>query len=174
MKEKNIRRGDLYYAKLNPVMGSEQGDFRPVLVVQNDIGNKYSPTIVIVPLTRNLKKAPLPTHVFIPKAYGLESECMALAEQVRTIDRTRFARYIGHIGDKVQKKIDDALIISMGLSDRRSPKGEIMDMTLCNRCKSDFIYSGYIVVKKGMQDIKEECDFCKTGTGFLFGIIGMP
>jgi len=174
MKEKNILRGDLFYARLNPVIGSEQGAFRPVLVVQNNIGNAHSPTIVIVPITRNLKKSPLPTHVYIPKAYGLESECLALTEQIRTIDRTRIARYIGHICENVQDEIDTALLISIGINDNRSPRGELMDLTLCMTCMGDFSNSGYIVVRKGIQEEKEKCDFCQTGMGFLYGIIGMP
>ena len=95
MKKKKIRRGDIYYAYLNPVVGSEQGSCRPVLVVQNDIGNEHSPTVVIAPLTRNLRKNPLPTHVVIPKSCGLDRDSLVLVEQIRTIDRSRLSNYIG-------------------------------------------------------------------------------
>jgi len=112
---KPIKRGDMYYADLNPVVGSEQGDNRPVLVVQNDLGNKHSPTIVVVPITCNLSKKPLPTHVIIPRIYGLDADSLALAEQIRTIDRSRIREHIGRISDKTQSKIDSAIAISVGI-----------------------------------------------------------
>jgi len=170
MKQKKISRGDICFANLNPVVGSEQGDYRPVLVVQNNTGNTYSPTIVVVPITRNLNKKPLPTHVVIPKSYGFDVDCLALAEQIRTIDRSRLNKYIGRIGGDVQTQIDTALSVCVGLEEKRSPKGEMMVLTLCGRCENDFRDSGYILVKKGWQEIKEECDFCKTGRGLTFGV----
>ena len=102
---KLIKRGDIYFARLNPVIGSEQGDLRPVLIVQNDVGNKHSPTVIIVPLTCNLEKKPLPTHVFITQTGDLEYKSLALAEQVRTIDRSRLSRYIGRIDMDEQSAI---------------------------------------------------------------------
>jgi mRNA interferase MazF len=115
-KSRKIRRGDIFFANLEPVTGSEQGDLRPVLVVQNEAGNIHSPTIVIVPITRNLRKAKIPTHVVISQMYGLESDCLALVEQIRTIDRSRFGRYIGRIGNIVQAEIDTALLVCVGIS----------------------------------------------------------
>ena len=170
MNQKRISRGDIYFASLNPVVGSEQGDYRPCLVVQNNIGNAHSPTVVVVPITRNLKKKPLPTHVVIPQSCGFDTDCLALAEQIRTIDRSRINRYIGYIGGDVQAQIDTALSVCVGLEEKRSPKGEMMLLTLCTRCENDFRDSGYILVKKGWQEIKEQCDFCQTGTGLTFGI----
>jgi len=170
LKEKKISRGDIYFANLNPVVGSEQGDYRPALVVQNNTGNTYSPTIVIVPITRNLNKKPLPTHVIIPQSCGFDVDCLALAEQIRTVDRSRLGNYIGRIGGDVQAQVDTALSVCVWLEERRSPKGEMMLLTLCDRCENDFLDSGYILFKKGWQDVREECDFCKIGRGLTFGV----
>ncbi|MCL2547028.1 MAG: type II toxin-antitoxin system PemK/MazF family toxin [Oscillospiraceae bacterium] len=110
-----IKRGEIYYADLNPVFGSEQGDTRPVLITQNDIGNKHSPTLVVVPLTTKVKKNMMPTHVLIPQSCGLEIDSLALTEQIRTIDRSRLGSYIGRIGAEEQAAIDKALAVSIGL-----------------------------------------------------------
>ena len=170
MKQTELKRGDIYYANLNPVVGSEQGDVRPVLVVQNDIGNEHSPTIVVTPITKNLRKNPLPTHVLLSTSCGLESDSLALVEQIRTIDRSRLTGYIGRIGRKEQKLIDDALAVCVGIEQRRSPKGELFDMCLCPRCESNFRDAGYLLVKRGWQEYKEPCDFCRVGMGLTFGV----
>ena len=170
MNKRRIRRGDIYYAYLNPVIGSEQGDCRPVLIVQNDIGNEHSPTVIVTPLTRNLRKNPLPTHVLIPKVSGLDRDSLILAEQIRTIDRSRLSNYIGHISRDIQNSVDDALAVCIGLEKKRPPKGEMLVLTLCYRCENDFRNSDYLLVKKGWQEIKEDCDFCKTAKGLTFGI----
>ena len=99
-----IRRGDIFYAELNPVVGSEQGNNRSVLIVQNDTGNKHSPAVIVTPITDRFNKNPLPTHVRLPKSCGLEKDSMALTEQIRAIDRSRLGNYIGHAGKKVVKK----------------------------------------------------------------------
>ena len=174
MKETQITRGDIYYANLNPVIGSEQGDCRPCIIVQNNTGNAHSPTVVVVPITHNLKKNPLPTHVVIPQSCGFDADCLALAEQIRTIDRSRLGKYIGRIGREVQSQIDTALSVCVGLKEKRSPKGEMLLMSLCRRCENDFRDSGYILVKKGWQEVKEQCDFCKTGRGLTFGVFPRP
>ena len=114
--EKQIKRGDLYYADLDPTIGSEQDGFRPVLVVQNNIGNAHSPTVVIVPLTTKTKKNNLPTHVLIPAGNGLEEDSTVLTEQIRTIDRSRLGEFIGRLDGRLQTKIDKALAVSIGLS----------------------------------------------------------
>jgi mRNA interferase MazF len=174
MTKKSIRRGDLFFADLDPVIGSEQGEFRPVLVVQNNAGNTYSPTVVVVPTTGNLNKKSLPTHVLIPQSSGLDNDSLALVEQIRTIDRSRLHGYIGHIGGKVQSEIDTALLVCVGIEERRSSKGEMLTLTLCVRCENNFRDSGYVLVKKGWQETKEECDFCKVRLGLTFGIFGTP
>jgi mRNA interferase MazF len=110
-----IKRGDIYYADLNPVVGSEQGERRPVIIVQNDKGNKHSPTVIIVPITGKLNKPPLPTHVLIPKACGLENDSLALTEQIRAIDRSRLGDCVGRAGKSVMSQIDMALSVSVGL-----------------------------------------------------------
>jgi mRNA interferase MazF len=95
-----VKRGDIYYADLSPVIGSEQGGIRPVLIIQNDIGNKYSPTIIIAAITSQINKAKLPTHVEISsEEYGLNKDSVILLEQVRTIDKRRLKDKIGHISD---------------------------------------------------------------------------
>ena len=172
-RNQTVRRGDMFYANLNPKVGSEQGDLRPVLVVQNNAGNTYSPTVVVVPITRNLNKKTLPTHVVIPKANGLENNSLALVEQIRTIDRSRITGYIGHIGGDVQAEIDAALLVCVGIESHRASKGEALFLTLCPRCESSFRDSGYAVVKKGWQENKEDCDFCKVRQGFTFGVFGI-
>ena len=153
-----IKRGYIYYAYLDPVVGSEQGDYRPVLVVQNDIGNQYSPTVIVVPLTRNLRKNPLPTHVLIPRSCGLEQDSLALAEQIRTIDRSRLNGYIGRVDNgALWREIDKALEICIGLEKRRPAKGEMLLLSLCYRCEGDFRNSGYLLLKRGWQDAYTPC-----------------
>ena len=171
MATKHIKRGEIYYANLNPVVGSEQGDTRPVLVVQNNMGNKYSPTVVVAPITCNLNKKPLPTHVKIPASCGLTTDSLTLVEQIRTIDRSRFDGYIGRIDSRVQTKIDTALAVCVGIEKHRASKGELLVLCLCKRCENDFTDSGCHLVKKGWQDVKQLCDFCKVKNGFVFGII---
>lgn len=111
-----IKRGEIYFAQLNPVIGSEQGGIRPVLVVQNDIGNQYSPTTIILAITSQINKAKLPTHVEIrAKDYGLERDSVILAEQVRTIDKTRLKQRIAVLKDETMHRVNQALAISLGL-----------------------------------------------------------
>lgn len=111
-----VRRGDIFYADLSPVIGSEQGGVRPVLVVQNDVGNKYSPTIIIAAITSQINKAKLPTHVEITgQEYGLPKDSVVLLEQVRTIDKKRLREKIGRFDEEMMRYVDDALKISIGL-----------------------------------------------------------
>ena len=112
-----IKRGDMFYADLSPVVGSEQGGIRPVIIIQNDLGNKYSPTVIAAAITSQLDKTKLPTHIVInSKGLGLKSDSVILAEQVRTIDKCRLKEKIGHIEDKILiKKINNALGVSIGL-----------------------------------------------------------
>lgn len=113
-----IKRGEIYFAQLNPVVGSEQGGIRPVLVVQNDIGNQYSPTTIILAITSQINKAKLPTHVEIDAVtYGLERDSVILAEQIRTIDKTRLKQRIAVLKDEIMIKVDKALLVSIGLAE---------------------------------------------------------
>lgn len=114
----NVKRGDIFYADLSPVVGSEQGGVRPVLVIQNDIGNKYSPTIIVAAITSQINKAKLPTHVEISAPeYGLPKDSVVLLEQVRTIDKKRLREKIGRFNDEMMAKVDECLKISLGLVD---------------------------------------------------------
>lgn len=113
-----IRRGELYYADLSPVVGSEQGGVRPVLVVQNDVGNKYSPTVIAAAVTSKLSKARLPTHIELSAAdYGLTKDSVVLLEQIRTLDKRRLKERIGLLGDDVMRRVDMALKISLGFAE---------------------------------------------------------
>lgn len=112
----SIKRGDIYFANLNPVMGSEQGGVRPVLVLQNDIGNSYSPTTIIAAITSKIKKAKLPTHVEIPATESrLDRDSVVLLEQIRTIDKRRLQEKIAHLDEETVERVNEALQISLGL-----------------------------------------------------------
>lgn len=109
-----IQRGDIYYASLNPVIGSEQGGIRPVLVIQNDVGNRYSPATIVAAITARMRKHPLPTHVYLPRgASGLKRNSIILLEQIRTIDQIRLKDYIGYADERVMEQVDKALAISL-------------------------------------------------------------
>ncbi len=113
-----IRRGDLFYADLSPVVGSEQGGVRPILVIQNDVGNKFSPTVIAAAITSQLNKSKMPTHIELASEnYGLSKNSVVLLEQVRTIDKRRLKDKIGHIDDFTMEKINTAINISFGLSE---------------------------------------------------------
>ena len=112
-----VKRGDIFYADLSPVVGSEQGGIRPVLVVQNDVGNKYSPTIIIAAITSQINKAKLPTHIEVRgDDYGLNKDSVVLMEQVRTIDKRRLKEKIGRLDEGLMEQVDEALRISLGLA----------------------------------------------------------
>ena len=111
-----IKRGDIYYADLSPVIGSEQGGVRPVLVVQNDVGNKYSPTVIAAAVTSQINKAKMPTHIEIKAdEYGLAKDSVILLEQVRTIDKKRLNDKIGKLDENLMDRVNEALSISFGL-----------------------------------------------------------
>jgi len=111
-----VKRGDIFYADLSPVIGSEQGGIRPVIIIQNDIGNKYSPTVIVAAITSQINKAKLPTHVEISsEEYGLNKDSVVLLEQVRTLDKKRLKEKIGHMTDSDMEKVDKSLLISIGL-----------------------------------------------------------
>jgi len=110
-----VKRGELYYADLSPVVGSEQGGVRPVLVIQNDIGNRYSPTVIAAAITSQLNKAKLPTHIAIEaEEFGLPKNSIVLLEQIRTIDKQRLKEKIGELPDSLMNKVNDGLLISLG------------------------------------------------------------
>jgi mRNA interferase MazF len=112
----NIKRGDIYYADLSPVIGSEQGGLRPVLIVQNDVGNRYSPTVIAAAITSKMGKTKLPTHIDIPGANaGLSKDSVILLEQVRTIDKQRLKEKMGHLDELTMNHVNNAIQVSFGL-----------------------------------------------------------
>ena len=111
-----VKRGDLFYDDLSPVVGSEQGGVRPVLVVQNDVGNKYSPTVIAAAVTSQINKAKMPTHIEISaETYGLVKDSVILMEQIRTIDKKRLKEKIGHADDELMQRVNRALSVSFAL-----------------------------------------------------------
>lgn len=111
-----VNRGDVYYANLSPSEGSEQGGSRPVVIVQNNLGNKHAPTTIVVPLTSRLAKKPLPTHIEVGTSCGLLCDSVALCEQIRTIDKSRLTTKLGLVDGATMDSIDKALKISLGLA----------------------------------------------------------
>ncbi|MFT8363362.1 MAG: type II toxin-antitoxin system PemK/MazF family toxin [Sporolactobacillus sp.] len=113
-----VKRGDVYFADLSPVVGSEQGGVRPVLVIQNDIGNRFSPTVVVAAITAQIQKAKLPTHVEIDaKRYGFDRDSVILLEQIRTIDKQRLTDKITHLDEEMMGRVNKAIQISLSLVD---------------------------------------------------------
>ena len=111
-----IRRGDIYYADLSPVVGSEQGGIRPVLIVQNNVGNKHSPTVIAAAITSQINKARLPTHIELnARTYGLSRDSVVLLEQVRTLDKRRLKERMGRLDDSLMRQVDSAISVSFGL-----------------------------------------------------------
>ena len=121
MSDKTIKRGDIYYADLNPVVGSEQGGTRPVLVISNDIGNRHSPTVIIAAITSRVrKKKKLPTHLYLGQIEGLPANSIILFEQLRTIDKSRLKEHLTHLDEQYLKSLEFPLLISIGVEKRRS------------------------------------------------------
>ena len=126
----NVKRGDIYYADLSPVVGSEQGGLRPVLIIQNDIGNRYSPTVIAAAITSRMGKNKLPTHieVYTTTGAGLPRDSVILLEQIRTLDKRRLRERIGHLDEEAMARVNNAISVSFGLSlpgvfDTSTPRG---------------------------------------------------
>lgn len=112
----DMRRGDIYYADLSPVVGCEQGGVRPVLILQNNVGNRYSPTVIVAAITSQMSKSRLPTHIDLPAyKYGLPKDSVVLVEQVRTLDKRRMKSRIGHVDDSCMRRVDAAIAVSFGI-----------------------------------------------------------
>ena len=118
--DSSIKRGDIYYADLSPVVGSEQGGIRPVLIVQNNVGNRYSPTVIAAAITSQVNKAKMPTHITVgaPK-YGLTRDSIILTEQIRTLDKRRLREKMGSLDETAMRHVDEALAVSFGLGSAR-------------------------------------------------------
>ena len=114
----SVKRGDIYYADLSPVIGSEQGGMRPVLIIQNDVGNRYSPTVIAAAITSRMGKTRLPTHIDIyADRAGLSKDSVVLLEQIRTLDKRRLKEKMGHLDDKMMTEVNNAIAVSFGLSE---------------------------------------------------------
>ena len=112
-----VKRGDIYYADLSPVVGSEQGGLRPVLIIQNDVGNRYSPTVIAAAITSKLGKSKMPTHIDVyADKFGLAKDSVILLEQIRTIDKKRLKEKMGHLDSGVMQQVNTALTVSFGLN----------------------------------------------------------
>ena len=179
-----VLRGQMYYADLDPVFGSEQGCNRPVLVIQNNIGNRHSPTIIIAPITTRVKKVHQPTHIGIPPYFGLPQNSMAMLEQIRTIDKGRLGSYIGCLDDDVMDYVDKALGISVGLhapveenqklhtNEPHNNMPDEMVLTLCGTCLKQFICSPEHIVRRiNHAQTKEPCMYCHVRDGYDYRII---
>lgn len=164
-----IKRGDIYFANLNPVCGSEQGGFRPVLVVQNDVGNRYSPTVIVAPITGVIKKNRLPTHVGLPPEIGLKKRSMVLLEQVRAIDKSRLSGFVSTLDDELMDYVDSALGISLALDDPTEEEyPDEMTLCLCPVCAAQFYNSpGHIIRRVDpLSRRKDDCTYCQVRKGY--------
>ena len=120
-----VKRGDIYYADLSPVVGSEQGGLRPVLIIQNDVGNRYSPTVIAAAITSKMDKTKLPTHIDVyAEKVGLAKNSVILLEQVRTLDKRRLKEKMGHLDDEVMSAVNSAIAVSFGLSEHHAAQTE--------------------------------------------------
>lgn len=174
-----IRRGQMYYAGLDPVLGSEQGGIRPVLILQNDTGNHFSTTLIVAPITGHVKKMAQPTHVGIPPRFGLPCRSMVMLEQLRTIDRIRLGDYVGCVDGGVMARIDEALQISVGLQTlpndqlkEKNTEAEELFLCLCPTCAQQFFDSPNHIIRRTnpAQLAKEDCDYCQVRRGYDFRI----
>ncbi len=176
--KEDILRGQMYFAALDPVIGSEQGGTRPVLIVQNDVGNRYSDTVVAAPITTAREsKHNVPTHVFVRAANGLTSRSIVLLEQLRTLDKRRLLGYIGSLDNDDMDRIDRALGISVGLDElpdeRLYERPDEMILCLCPECLNQFINSPEHVVLRlnPFQREKDDCTYCGMRKGYDYRVI---
>ena len=163
-------RGDLYYADLGHGIGSEQKGNRPVVIIQNNVGNKHSPTVIIAAVTSKANiKAKLPTHYYLDAGNGLDQPSLILLEQIRTVDKRRLSSYIGRLDEKHIQGINYALAISIGLIEPTSPK---LTLCLCGACANIFRGTGAFALRKEQpeQAEKEACSFCKHEVGERYAL----
>ena len=165
MKRK-IMRGDIYYANLEPVVGSEQGGERPVIIIQNNLGNWNSPTLIVAAITTIQKKPNLPTHVKIGTLYTPE-ESVILLEQLRTIDKKRLLKFVDTVNGVLIKKVDKALKISVGLTPLIKPDV----LCLCPQCLKQFEkVPGTIIRRVNKNSTKDICTYCNSNKGYDYEI----
>jgi len=164
---RNICRGDIYLADLDPVKGSEQGGKRPVLIIQNNTGNYFSPTVIVAAITSK-KKPDIPTHLPINCFAKLNDGSIVLFEQIRTLDKSRLGDFIDNVGPSVLRRVDTVLAVSLGIKLRRS---EPIVMTLCPKCRSRFEAGGFNVRLLGdPRGSKDTCMFCNNKQGFDYEV----
>ena len=163
VEEQVMRRGEIYHADLNPVFGSEQGGYRPVLIIQNNRGNQHSPTVIVAAITSQ-PKTKLPTHVPINGISGLEKESFVLLEQIRTVDKRRLDDYVGRLNRDQMNRVEKALRTSMEIKKLDKP----VLMCLCPVCAKPFYNSKEHFIIRADQDqiIKETCMFCNVRQGY--------
>lgn len=163
VEEQVMKRGEIYHADLNPVFGSEQGGYRPVLIIQNNRGNQHSPTVIVAAITSQ-PKTKLPTHVPINGISGLEKESFVLLEQIRTVDKRRLDDYVGRLNRDQMNRVEKALRTSMEIKKLDKP----VLMCLCPVCAKPFYNSKehFIIRADRDQTIKETCMFCNVRQGY--------
>ena len=163
VEEQEVRRGEIYHADLNPVFGSEQGGYRPVLIIQNNRGNQHSPTVIVAAITSQ-PKTKLPTHVPINGISGLEKESFVLLEQIRTVDKRRLDDYVGRLNRDQMNRVEKALRTSMEIKKLDKP----ILMCLCPVCAKPFYNSKehFIIRADQNQTIKGTCMFCNVRQGY--------
>ena len=163
MRKKVYKRGNIFFADLDPTKESEQGGYRPVLIIQNNVGNEFSPTVIVAPITSR-PKTKLPTHVPIKEIRGLEKDSAVLLEQIRVLDKKRVDDYLGSLNRFTMAKVDEAIRVSVGVKKQDKP----LLMTLCPLCAKPFYESGEHYIKRAdiHQRIKEVCMFCNERLGY--------
>lgn len=164
-------RGDMYYADLGQGIGSEQEGYRPVIIIQNNVGNRHSPTVIIASITSKKDAKPkLPTHYYIDSEDGLELPSIVLLEQLRTVDKRRFGDFIGHLSYKHIQGINHALAVSVGLIESVPNK---LILCLCRTCAENFYGSGAFVLRRvnSEQTEKDTCTYCNSRKGFDYELI---
>lgn len=163
-------RGDMYYADLGRGIGSEQAGYRPVVIIQNNVGNKHSPTAIIASITSKTGvKAKLPTHYYIDAEDGLELPSIVLLEQLRTVDKRRLGNFIGHLSEKHICGINHALAVSIGLEELAYPKHVLC---LCSTCLKNYYNTGAYIVRRINPDTteKDTCTYCNQRRGYDYSI----
>lgn len=172
IRKSNVKRGEVYYANLSPVVGSEQGGYRPVIILQNDIGNKYSPTVIVAAITSKTDKKALPVHVSVPNEFGLEENSVILLEQIRTIDKMRLEGLVGTVDEKTLNQTEKALNLSFDIN-KKPDWSKALNLCLCSVCAGYFYNSGEHHIKRAdySQDIKERCTYCNYRQGYDFLVL---
>ena len=163
-------RGDMYYANLGRGIGSEQEGYRPVVIIQNNVGNKHSPTVIIASITSKTGvKAKLPTHYYIDAEDGLKLPSIVLLEQLRTVDKRRLGNFIGHLSEKHICGINHALAVSIGLEELAYPKHVLC---LCSTCLKNYYNTGAYIVRRINPDTteKDTCTYCNQRRGYDYSI----